>query len=70
MVIAQIKVRCKNPNCDGVRSLQTITFDSEDDLLRWVFAFQPQKIECPVCHSVETYFGEHVSADYSIVSDT
>jgi hypothetical protein len=46
MVIAEIKVRCKNRDCDGVRSLQTITCDSEDDLVRWVFAFQPQKIEC------------------------
>jgi hypothetical protein len=66
MVIADIKVRCKNPNCDAMPSLGTITRESEDDLIAWVFAFKPQEVACPVCHLVATYSRERVSADYSV----
>jgi hypothetical protein len=66
MVVAQIKIRCKNSNCNASPTIWTKTFESEDELVRWTFAFEPQDIECPTCHTVAIYSDLELSADYSV----
>ena len=66
MVDAEIKIRCKNSNCHTRPTIWTKTFNSENELARWTFAFKAQEIECPVCHTTAVYSCLELSADYSV----
>jgi len=64
MVDAEIKIKCKN--CHVRSTAWSKTFQSEEKLVIWVFAFGPKEIECPLCHTVAVYGALELSADYSV----
>jgi hypothetical protein len=62
MLVFDVGVRCKNPNCEAIPSLGVTTRESNEDLKGWMDAQQPREIECPVCHFVATYSREDLVA--------